>query len=233
MDDGPLHGRDADQDARCNPLSVDFGSATVGAPPASASVTVTNTGSVILEISQAEITGTAPGCRLPRTPARAFDRPEVDVHGRPLVCPAIAGDAGRPLDLESDADVSPLVVPIQGSAIAPSSGVTWGSNTKAGPDYTWNSGGALARTVQSGRNGCIRVRDRSSWRRMGQDGGPYVGVYYVRSSTGSTWSSAPKRLNSSSQHAARLGLAAAGSRVYATSVSQAKWVKVTEGPRLL
>jgi hypothetical protein len=58
-------------------------------------------------------------------------------------------------------------------------------------------------------------------------------VYYIRSTTGSTWST-PKRLNPKSQHAARLGLAAAGSRVYATWVSQTKWVHFSPtAPRVL
>ena len=139
------------------------------------------------------------------------------------------------LDIESDADVSPLVVPLQGTAVAPPSGVTWGSNNKAGPAYTWNGGGALARTVQSGtqRLHLAYATDRvgGAW---ADNNGPYVGVYYVRSSTGATWSSTPKRLNSSSQHAARLGLAAAGSRVYTTWVSQTKWVNYSPtAPRVL
>ena len=108
--------------------------------------------------------------------------------------------------IESDADVSPVVVPLQGTAVAPPSGVTWGSNNNAGPAYTWNGGGALARTVQSGTQ---RLHVAYATDRVGgawaENNGPYVGVYYIRSSTGATWSSTPKRLNSSSQHAARLG----------------------------
>ncbi len=126
-------------------------------------------------------------------------------------------------------------MPLQGTAVAPTSGVTWGSNNKAGPAYTWNGGGALARTVQSGSQ---RLHVAYATDRVGgawaDNNGPYVGVYYVRSSTGATWSSTPKRVNSSSQHAARLGLAAAGSRVYATWVSQTKWVHYSPtAPRVL
>ena len=70
-----------------------------------------------------------------------------------------------------------------------------------------------------------RLRDKN---RVGgkwvSDSGKHAGIYYLRSATGSTWS-APKRLNPSTQHAARLGLAAAGSRVYVTWVSQTKPVK--------
>ena len=43
------------------PSSINFGSMTVGAAPKSASVTVTNTGSVTLDISLVEINGTATG----------------------------------------------------------------------------------------------------------------------------------------------------------------------------
>ena len=46
-----------------------------------------------------------------------------------------------------------------------------------------------------------------------QDTGPYQGIYYRRSSTGSSWTT-PKRLNSSSQHADYGSVATAGTRVY-------------------
>ena len=61
MDDGPLHGVTPVRTLSATPSSVDFGMATVGATPKSACVTVTNTGSVTLEISLAEINGTAAG----------------------------------------------------------------------------------------------------------------------------------------------------------------------------
>ena len=123
---------------------------------------------------------------------------------------------------------------LSGQGIAPTSGVTWGSTYRAGPAYTWTGGSALGRTVQSGaqRLHLAYATDRVG-SRWAKDTGPYAGIYYVRSTSGSTWS-APKRLNPSTQHAARLGLAAAGSRVYVTWVSQRKLIRYSPtAPRVL
>jgi hypothetical protein len=66
-----------------------------------------------------------------------------------------------------------------------------------------------------------------------KDTGPYLGVYYTRSTSGSTWST-PKRINPSTQHGNRVGLAAAGSRVYVTWVSQKKVIRYSPtAPRVL
>ena len=183
-----------------------------------------------------DVTGTAPGVSVTADSCEGVSiAPKasctVDLSYAP---PSVATLAAQ-LAVSSDADASPLVVPLEGTAVAPTSGVAWGSINKAGPAYTWNGGGALARTVDSGTQ---RLHVAYSTDRVGgawaKDSGPYVGVYYVRSSTGSTWSSTPKRLNPSTQHAARLGLAAAGSRVYATWVSQTKWVNYSRtAPRVL
>ena len=219
-----------------SPSSVDFGSVAVGAAPGSAGVTVTNTGSVNVAVSTVDVTGTAPGVSVTADSCEGVSiAPKasctVDLSYAP---PSVATLAAQ-LAVSSDADASPLVVPLEGTAVAPTSGVAWGSINKAGPAYTWNGGGALARTVDSGTQ---RLHVAYSTDRVGgawaKDSGPYVGVYYVRSSTGSTWSSTPKRLNPSTQHAARLGLAAAGSRVYATWVSQTEWVNYSRtAPRVL
>ena len=108
------------------------------------------------------------------------------MHRRPLVITAIGGDhLAAHLDIESDADVSPVCSPrLQGTAVAPPSGVTWGSNNNAGPAYTWNGGGALARTVQSGTQRLHLAYATTVLGVWADNNGPYVGVYYVRSSTG-------------------------------------------------
>ena len=123
---------------------------------------------------------------------------------------------------------------LRGSGVGVASPVAWPAGAHAGPAYTWNGGGALARTVQSGSQ---RLHLAYATNRIGgkwaSDSGKHAGIYYIRSATGSTWS-APKRLNPSTQHAARLGLAAAGSRVYVTGVSQTKFVKYSpSAPRAL
>ena len=150
MDDGPLYERDADQDARRAPSSVDFGSMTVGASPKSTSVTVTNTGA-----SRSRSRSRRSWNRDRRVDRRGLltglsIAPKATCTVGLSYAPPSAATMSAHLDIESDADVSPVVVPLQGTAVAPPSGVTWGSNNNAGPAYTWNGGGALARTVQSG-----------------------------------------------------------------------------------
>src|SRR5262249_41291841 len=104
----------------------------------------------------------------------------------------------------------------------------------AGPSYTWNEGAALGRTVVSGsqRLHAAYATDHigSKW---ATDSGPYAGIYYVKSTTGATWTT-PFRVNPSTQQSTELGLAAAGSRVYVTWVSQTKIVKFSPtAPRVL
>jgi hypothetical protein len=148
--------------------------------------------------------------------------------------PVRGGTIAAELRVESDAMDSPLLVSLTGTGIAPPSGVGWGSTYRAGPAYTWNSGSALARTVQSGTQ---RLHVAYTTPRIGsrwvKDAGPYMGVYYIRSTSGSTWST-PKRINTSTQHGDRVGLAAAGSRVYVTWVSKRKVINYSPtAPRVL
>jgi len=123
---------------------------------------------------------------------------------------------------------------LRGEGIGASSGVAWGASSNAGPAYTWNGGGALGRTVQSGTQhlhlAYATDRINGTW---ASDTGKHAGIYYVRSVSGATWSS-PKRLNPSTQHALRLGLAASGARVYVAWVSQTKIVHYSPtAPRVL
>ena len=217
-----------------SPTSVDFGTVTIGAAPKSASVTITNTGSTDVIVSQVASTGTAAGasvtgetCTGAPVAARATCSVQLSF------VPGSAGTLAAELDVQSDVDGSPLVVPLAGNAVAPPSGVTWGSTYTAGPPYTWNAGASLARTVQSGtqRLHLVYATDRigSSW---AKDTGPYAGVYYVRRS-GSSWTT-PKRINPSTQHAEEVGLAAAGSRVYVVWASQTRIIRYSPAaPRVL
>jgi hypothetical protein len=148
--------------------------------------------------------------------------------------PQAGGERWAELVVIDDTARGTHVVRLRGEGIAQQSGLAWGSTYRAGPAYTWTSGNALGRTVQSGtqRLHAAYATDRigSRWAR---DTGPYAGIYYVRSTSGSTWSS-PRRLNPSTQHAARLGLAAAGTRVYVTWVSQRKIIRYSPtAPRVL
>ena len=106
--------------------------------------------------------------------------------------------------------------------------------TKPGGSYAWNFGNALARTV---RDGSQRLHQAYATDRISgtwaKDSGPYAGIYYTRSTTGSTWTT-PRRITSTSRHVVRFGLAAAGSRVYAAYVTQTKIVNYSgSAPRVL
>ena len=148
--------------------------------------------------------------------------------------PSATGVRRATLRVTGPSPVETQEVSLTGIGVRQPSGVGWGSTYKAGPAYTWNSGGALARTVQSGtqRLHLAYATDRigSKWAR---DAGPYAGVYYTRSTSGSTWST-PKRLNSTSQHATIAALAASGSRVYAAWVTQTRIYRYSPtAPRVL
>jgi uncharacterized delta-60 repeat protein len=218
------------------PTAVDFGQVTAGLA-ATAAVTITNPGSTAgVDIVSVTVAGepsagfsiSSQGCPLDVLAPK--DTCEIELQFAPLV----GGAASAELVVESDASTSPLVVALTGTGVLPPSGVGWGTRYKAGPAYTWNSGNALGRTVQSGAQklhlAYATPRIGSRWVK---DAGPYLGVYYVRSGSGSTWST-PKRINPKSQHGDRVGLAAAGSRVYVTWVSQKKVIKYSPtAPRVL
>jgi len=130
--------------------------------------------------------------------------------------------------------VNTHAIALSGTGYLPPSGVTWGSVEKAGSAYTWNSGAALGRTVDAGtqRLHLAYATDRVGGK-WATNSGPHEGIYYVRSTSGSTWST-PKRLNPSSQHAGRVALAAAGSRVYVAWVSQTRITNYSPtAPRVL
>ncbi len=199
-------------------------------------VTVSNIGAAPVAVTSISVAGPNPG-DFPLTAETCTDAP-VAPGGTCTMSvafdPVATGTRRALLVVEGPDPIGSRSVTMTGVATGPSSGLSWGSTTKAGPAYTWTSGNALARTVQSGtqRLHAAYVTDRISgaW---AKDGGPYAGVYYTRSTTGTTWSS-PKRLNPRSQHALRFGLASAGSRVYAVWASQTKVVRYAPAaPRVL
>lgn len=114
-------------------------------------------------------------------------------------------------------------IDIYGIGVAPTTPVTFGTTYKAGPAYTWNSGNALGRTLKSTtqylHQGYATDRISGTWAK--DTGGPYAGIYYTRSTGGSTWGT-PKRISPTSIHAIRFGLAASGSRVYVAYVTQTR-----------
>ena len=148
--------------------------------------------------------------------------------------PSGAGSYSANVRIVGDQQASPFLIPLTGQGILPPSGVLWGKTYGAGPAYTWNAGNGLARTVSAGsqRLHVAYATDRIG-SRWATNSGPRMGIYYVRSTTGSTWT-APKRLNPTTQHAARVATAAAGSRVYVTWVSQTRITSfLNTAPRVL
>ena len=113
--------------------------------------------------------------------------------------------------------------------------VAWGTDRPAGRNYSWTTSNAMGRSV-SGSTTYLHVIQSTDYvdGKFVSDTGPYAGAYYVRTSNeGSTWSIS-KRLNPSTQHAARTTLTASGSSVYAAWVSQTKWGQYSPtAPRVL
>ena len=191
-------------------------------PPASVtSVTVAGANPGDFVITDDTCTGTA----IPTAGACTFDV---------AFAPTAPGPRTATATITGPAPVFTRTIDLTGTGSAPSSGVTWGSAYRASPSYSWNTGYGLARSVQgtTQRLHGLYATDRigGSW---AKDTGPYAGVYYTRSTSGSTWTPG-KRLNPSTQHAVRLGIAASGSRVYATWVSQTKVINYSAAaPRVL
>jgi hypothetical protein len=148
--------------------------------------------------------------------------------------PHALDDREASLDLTFGGTVGARQQPIGGTGIAPTTPVTWATPTKPGGSYAWNFGNALGRTV---RDGSQRLHQAYATDRIGgtwaKDSGPYAGIYYTRSTTGTTWTT-PRRITSTSKHVTRFGLAAAGSRVYVAYVTQTKIVNYSgSAPRVL
>jgi hypothetical protein len=215
-------------------LSVAF-PATPTTTGSDASITITSAGNDALTVSSLAFSGATADFAIVSETCTAAPVPAGDtcvVAAR--FTPQAGGTRWADLIVADDTARGSHAIRLSGVGVAPASGVAWGSTYRAGPAYTWNSGNALGRTVQSGaqRLHLAYATDRigSSW---AKDTGPYSGIYYVRSSSGSSWSTA-RRINPSNQHAARLGLAAAGSRVYVTWVSQRKLIRYSPtAPRAL
>jgi hypothetical protein len=215
--------------------SVDFGGVPLASVATPKPASLTNYGSVPATVSSVSISG---------TDAADFSIVSEDCTAGPVpvaqgcalsigFTPHGLGARAATLTLSGPFPVGTRNIALTGTGTAPLSGVSWGTTYSAGPSYSWNEGYGLARSVQgtTQRLHALYATDRVSgtWAR---DGGPYLGVYYTKSSSGSSWTTG-KRLNPTTQHAARLGIAAYGSRVYATWVSQTKLIPSSTGARVL
>ena len=103
--------------------------------------------------------------------------------------------------------------------------VDWGKVRTVSPSYTYNFGGALARSTK-GTTSYLHAAYTAI--KVGgdfvDDNGPYAGVYYRRgNSSGSDWGTA-KRLNPTTSHADDGAVVASGRVVYAAYVSYGHWI---------
>ncbi len=224
------------QDTVVTPATVDFGTVRRRVADSPEDVSLTNLSTAAATVSAVALTGAAAadfsiandGCT--GVTLQALESCAVTVGFRP----SANGLRSAALTLSGASPVGTRTVSLTGTGYEDPSGISWSATYKAGPAYTGTGGNALGRTVQSGTQ---RLHLAYATSRIGsrwaKDTGPYAGVYYVRSTSGSAWSS-PKRLNPSTQHATRLGLAAAGSRVYVAWVRQTKIIRYSPtAPRVL
>ena len=102
--------------------------------------------------------------------------------------------------------------------------VTWGTVYGVGPSFSWNDGGALARSTTASASYLHAVYASDVIGGVpAADGGPYASVFYTRSSTdGSTWGTA-KRLNGSTTHAVSPVVINSGGEIIAAFVTLAHW----------
>lgn len=219
------------------PGEASFGSILLGAASPATQFTVTSTGNVPVDVGPRSIVGDNPGDFEITSDTCPVGDLAVSASCTIAVRFAPTTEGSRSATLAFAADVwwAPVSLPLAGTGTRPSSGISWGTRYKPGGSYTWTFGNALGRTVQSGtqrlHQGYATDRISGSWAR--DTGGPYAGIYYTRSSAGSTWST-PRRITPTSKHAIRFGLAAASSRVYVAYVTQTRLYNYSPtAPRVL
>jgi hypothetical protein len=213
-------------------LDAAFADGTAGTPGETKTITIGAGGNDPLTIASIALSGSAGDFSLLSETCTAAPVPagsDCDI-----VVQATPQNGGlRTADLVIDDDTvrGSHSIRLHGTATGPASGITMGTVSRAGPLYAFSWGGALGRSVQSGTQrfhlvyGTYRVGGK--W---ATDRGPFAGVYYIRSTTGATWST-PRRLNPTNQHATRSGLATAGPQVYVTWASQRSYRDLRGAPR--
>jgi hypothetical protein len=207
------------------PQNAQFGSVLLGSTSPVVQFTITSNGDAPADLgarstsgdNAAEFETTADTC--PVGELAVGDSCTIDVR----FTPASEGYRQAVITFAGNWSSSPALLPLTGWGTRPESGISWSRTSKPGPSYTWTYGNALARTVQSGTQRLHQsyATDRINGAWAKDTGGPYAGVYYTRSSAGSTWST-PRRVTPTGRHAIRFGLAAAGSRVYVAYVTQTR-----------
>lgn len=231
---GSLHG------TGFNPMTgggtADFGDQPKGSTSTPIDANVSNVGSHPVQPTSASITGTNAGdfakgtdtCTGISVPAGSNCAVSVTFH------PTAMGPRTATLTISFPAPIPPVVYTLNGNGLTPNSSVVWHGTYNAAPNYTWNFGSAMARTVKSGVQQ-LHVIAQTDYvgGKFVTDSGPYLGVVYTHATTGSSWSSA-KRLNPSTQHGSRVAIAASGAYVYAVWVSLKHWDAFSNAePRVL
>ena len=211
-----------------SPPSLDFGAVVVGQPSASESLTFSNGGTVSIELGAVEVNGpdaahfhiVGDACSSVQLAGGASC--EVGVQFVPTSATPASAWVG--LGVSSPAGFTgSTTATLAGTGVYEGATMSRSALHNAAPAYTWNSGGALARTSSSLGTYLHAVSESS---RVGsasvKDTGPYAPVIYTKSSTGGATWTAGTRLNSTSQHGVWPGVAGYGSYVYAS------WVKVAK-----
>jgi hypothetical protein len=216
--------------------SFDYGDQPKNSTSSGQDATIANAGTQAVTPVSAAITGANPGdftktadsCTGVSVSPTASCTVTVAFH------PTAMGARTATLTISFPSPIPAVTYSLSGNGTAPNSSVVWKSLIKPGPNYAWNFGLDLARTVKSGvqQLHLVYQTDVIGGKTV-SDTGPYLGVYYIHSTTGSTWTS-PKRLNPTTQHASREAIAATGSHVYVAWVSLKHWVnQLSADPRVL
>jgi WD40-like Beta Propeller Repeat len=213
------------------PNAISFGNAVVGSPTASTTVTLTS-GVGPITVTSASIGGPNPGgFGITANTCAGVIASGASCSISVRFEPTVAGVRSATLTLTGPPPLGSAQVALSGTGRL----FVWGSVHTVTPKYGWNDGSGLALSATSTSTylHAIEVTNRVGGK-WATDSGPYVGVYYLRSSSrGSTWGT-PKRLNPSSQHGSRATIAGSGKYVYAAWVSTTKWLHFKAGaPRVL
>jgi hypothetical protein len=103
--------------------------------------------------------------------------------------------------------------------------VDWGPVREVGPSFSYNFGGALARSTKATTS---YLHATYTTVKVGgefiDDNGPFAGVYYRRGNSGGSDWGTPKRLNPKGQHADGGAVVASGRVIYAAYVSYEHWI---------
>ena len=217
------------------PASVDLGSAPIGSATPQQAIQLTSIGTHSVALPGFSINGTNAGefAIVSETCASVLAADSTcDVIVK--ATPSAPGQRSAQLAIDDDTFRGERSVDLAATGVTPVSKVAWGT-TRPGPNYSWNLGQSLARSVSSSATylHATYTTDRVSGAWV-DDNGPYAGINYVRTSNQGSTFTPPKRLNPSKQHGSRGSLAASGKYVYATWISTTRWIAYRPtAPRVL